>query len=267
MKYAIAAIGAAVILSAAVSRGAIKSENVDYRIGNTTFKSVVVYDDAAGGKRPGIVVYPEWWGLTDYAKRRAHMLAEMGYVAMAVDLFGNGQTTEDAATAGKWAGALKADRKVLRERANAGLEQLKKNPRVDASKLGAIGYCFGGSTAIELGRSGADVKAIVTFHAALDSPSPADGKNIKGRLLVCHGGDDNFESPKDLAAFEEEMRQNHVDWQMNIYGGAVHSFTNPEADKHGIPGIAYNKRADERSWQDMQTVVREVFGPQGGVGR
>src|SRR5579859_3152515 len=186
MKYAMAAIGGMVVLSVAVARGAIKMENVEYKIGDTTFKSVVVYDDAASGKRPGIVVYPEWWGLTDYAKRRAHMLAELGYVAMAVDLFKNRQTTEDAGTAGKWAGALKADRKVLRERANAGLEALKKNPHVDGTKLGAIGYCFGGSTAIELGRSGADVKAIVTFHAALDSPTPADGKNIRGRLLVCH---------------------------------------------------------------------------------
>jgi len=263
MKNAIAAIGVMVILSAAMAHGAIKTENVEYRVGDTTFKSVVVYDDAGSDKRPGIVVYPEWWGLNDYAKHRAHMLAELGYVAMAVDLFGNGQTTEDAATAGKWAGALKADRKVLRERANAGLEQLKKNPHVDASKLGTIGYCFGGSTAIELGRSGADVKAIVTFHAALDSPTPADGKNIKGRLLVCHGGDDNFESPKDLAAFQDEMRQNHVDWQMNIYGGAVHSFTNPDADKHGIPGIAYNQRADERSWQAMKTVFQEVLGGPG----
>jgi len=260
MKYALAAIGAAVILSAAMARGAIKSENVEYKVGDVTCKSVVMYDDAAGAKKPGVVVYPEWWGLTDYAKRRAHMLAELGYVAMAVDLFGNAQTTDDAATAGKWAGALKADRKVLRERANAGLEQLKKNPHVDATRLGAIGYCFGGATAIELGRSGADVKAIVTFHAALDSPTPADGKNIKGRLLVCHGGDDNFETPKDLAAFEDEMRQNHVDWQMNVYGGAVHSFTNPEADKHGIPGIAYNKRADERSWEAMKSVFKEVFG-------
>ena len=123
MKYAIAAIGVMVILSAAMAHGAIKTENVEYRVGDTTFKSVVVYDDAGSAKRPGIVVYPEWWGLNDYAKHRARMLAELGFVAMAVDLFGNGQTTEDAATAGKWAGALKADRKVLRERANAGLEQ------------------------------------------------------------------------------------------------------------------------------------------------
>jgi dienelactone hydrolase len=263
MKYVLAAIGAMVFLSGA-ARGAIKSENVEYRVGDVTFKSVVVYDDAGGAKRPGIVVYPEWWGLTDYAKHRAQMLAELGYVAMAVDLYGNAQTTEDPAQAGKWAGALKADRKVLRERANAGLEQLKKNPHVDPGKLGAIGYCFGGATAIELGRGGADVKAIVTFHAALDSPNPADGKNIKGRLLVCHGGDDTFETPKDVEAFEQEMRQNHVDWQMNIYGGAVHSFTNPGADKHGIPGIAYNAKADERSWRAMKDVFQEVFG---GAGR
>jgi dienelactone hydrolase len=263
MKYMLAAIAAMSILSGA-ARAAIKSEPVEYRVGETTFKSLIVYDDTATGKRPGIAVYPEWWGLDDYAKHRAQMLAELGYVAIAVDLFGDGQTTSDPAQAGKWAGALKADRKVLRERANAGLEQLKRNPHVDASKLGAIGYCFGGTTAIELGRSGADVKAIVTFHAGLDSPTPADGKNIKGTLLVCHGGDDAFETLKDIEAFKQEMRENHVDWEMNVYGGAVHSFSNPSADKHGIPGIAYNAKADHRSWQAMRTAFEEAFG---GAGR
>ncbi|HEY8751330.1 MAG TPA: dienelactone hydrolase family protein [Tepidisphaeraceae bacterium] len=265
MKYVLAAIGMMLVLSGA-ARAAIKSEPVEYRLGDMTFKSVIVYDDAVSGKLPGIAVYPEWWGLDDYAKHRAQMLAELGYVAIAVDLYGNGQSTQDPAQAGKWAGALKADRKVLRDRANAGLEQLKKNSRVDGAKLGAIGYCFGGATAIELGRSGADVKAIATFHAALDSPSPADGKNIKGRLLVCHGGDDTFETPKDIEAFEQEMRQNHVDWEMNVYGGAVHSFSNPGADKHGIPGIAYNAKADQRSWQAMRTLFEEVFGNPAGKG-
>jgi dienelactone hydrolase len=150
---------------------------------------------------------------------------------------------------------------------NAGLEELKKIENVDPRKTAAIGYCFGGTTAIELGRSGADVKAIVTFHAGLDSPSPADGKNIKARLLVCHGGNDGFTSEKDLDAFENEMRENHVDWQLNIYGGAVHSFTNPNADKHGIPGIAYNPEADRRSWQAMQLFFNETLGAEPAPGK
>jgi len=259
MKYVLSAI-AALILAPSLARAAVKTETVQYQVGGTQFQSFIAYDDAAQGKRPGVVVFPEWWGMNDYVKHRAHMLAELGYVALAVDLFGNGKTTEDAAEAGKLAGALKADRNVLRQRANAGLEQLKKNPHVDAAKLATTGYCFGGVAALELARSGADVKAVVTFHAALDSPDPTAGKNIKGRVLVCHGGDDTFVAPKDVEAFEQEMRQNKVDWQMNVYGNAVHSFTNPGADKHGIPGIAYNANADHRSWQAMRDVFDAVFG-------
>jgi dienelactone hydrolase len=187
------------------------------------------------------------------------MLAELGYVAMAVDLYGNGKTTEDPKEAGSLAGALKSNRALLRQRVNAGFEELKKNEHVDPQKMGAIGYCFGGTTAIELARSGADVKAVVTFHAGLDSPNPADGKNIKGSILVCHGGNDSFTSEKDFDAFEQEMRQNQVDWQIDIYGGAVHSFTNPGADKHGIPGIAYNARADHRSWEAMKWFFNGAF--------
>jgi dienelactone hydrolase len=262
MKYALMTF-VAMALSAGALRAAIKTQEVDYEQGGTKLKGFLAYDDAIQGKRPGVVIYPEFWGLNDYAKHRAQMLAELGYVAFAADLYGNGQVTEVAQEAGKMSGALKANRALLRERANAGLEQLKKNEFVDPEKLAAIGYCFGGTTAIELARSGADVKAVVTFHAGLDSPSPADGKNIMGSLLVCHGGDDMFSSEKDIDAFKQEMRENHVDWQMNVYGGAVHSFTNPGADKHGIPGVAYNEKADKRSWRDMQLFFNGAFGVAG----
>jgi dienelactone hydrolase len=259
MKYLLAAIVTVHVL-ALTTEAAVKTETVTYQAGAVTCKGFLAYDDAVSGKRPGIVIYPEWWGLNDYARHRAQMLAQLGYVALAADLFGNGQTTEDPGQAGKLAGALKSNRQVLRQRANAALDQLKNSPHVDPAKLAAIGYCFGGTTAIELGRSGAPVKAIVTFHAGLDSPNPTDGKNLKGKVLICHGGDDTFTSQKDLDAFEQEMRQNHVDWQMNVYGNAVHSFTNPGADKHGIPGIAYNPEADRRSWQAMQMLFSEAFG-------
>ena len=259
MKYMLWAIAALTLFPLAME-AAVKTQTVTYQVGNVTCQSFLAYDDSVQGKRPGIVIFPEWWGLNDYARHRAEMLAQLGYVALAADLFGNGQTTNDPGQAGKLAGSLKSNRQVLRQRANAGLDELKKNTNVDGSKLGAIGYCFGGTTAIELGRSGADVKAIVTFHAGLDSPNPSDGKNIKGMVLICHGGDDTFTSQKDLDAFQQEMRQNHVDWQMNIYGNAVHSFSSPGADKHGIPGIAYNAEADRRSWQAMQTLFNEAFG-------
>jgi len=259
MKIILAAMIAAVLIPTC-AMAAIKTQTVEYQAGNVRCQGFLAFDDAIQGKRPGILVCPEWWGLNDYAKHRAQMLAQLGYVAFAADLFGKGKTTENPQEAGQLAGALKSNRQVLRQRANAAIEQLRNNPNVDPSKLGAIGYCFGGTTAIELARSGADVKAIVTFHAGLDSPNPADGKNIKASILVCHGGNDTFTSEKDLDAFEDEMRQNHVDWQMNVYGGAVHSFTNPGADKHGIPGIAYNKTADVRSWEAMQLFFDRAFG-------
>lgn len=244
---------------ATIAEAEVKTQTVNYEQGGTKLVGFLAWDDAKQGKRPGVIVCPEWWGLNDYAKFRAQKLAELGYVALAVDLYGDGKTTEDPNEAGKLAGALKANRALLRQRANAGLEQLKQNPNVDPQQTAAVGYCFGGTTAIELARSGADVKAVVTFHAGLDSPNPADGKNIKARILVCHGGNDSFTSEKDFKAFEDEMRQAHVDWEINIYGGAVHSFTNPNADKHGIPGIAYNKEADRRSWRAMQLFFDDTF--------
>ena len=259
MKYIAWAMLVA-LLCPALTEAAIKTEEVTYTVGDMRLKSTIAYDDGVSGKKPGIVVLPEWWGLNDYAKRRAHMLAELGYVAIAADLFGDGKVTNDPSQAGKWAGALKGNRTELRARCNAALDQLKKNDHVDAKRLGAIGYCFGGTSAIELARSGADLKAVVTFHAGLDSPDPAAGKNIKAKILVCHGGDDVFSPAKDIDAFEQEMRQNKVDWQMNVYGDAVHGFSNPDADKHGIPGIAYNAEADRRSWDAMQGFFSNAFG-------
>jgi dienelactone hydrolase len=258
MKYAVWAMLIALVLPA-LAHAEIKTEEVNYTVGDAHLKSTLVYDDSIADKKPGIVVFPEWWGMNDYVKHRARMLAELGYVAIAADLFGDAKVTNDPNQAGTWAGALKNNRVELRARCNAALEQLKKAPHVDVSKLGAIGYCFGGTSAIELARSGADIRAVVTFHAALDSPDPSIGKNIKAKILVCHGGDDMFSAPKDIDAFEQEMRQNKVDWQMNVYGNAVHSFTNPDADKHGIPGIAYNAEADHRSWAAMRSFFIEAF--------
>jgi dienelactone hydrolase len=143
-------------------------------------------------------------------------------------------------------------------RVNAGLDELKRNALVDPKRVAAIGYCFGGTTVIELARSGAELNGIVSFHGGLDSPAPADGKNIKCKVLVCHGADDPFEKPEDLAAFEKEMRDANVDWRLIKYGGAVHSFTQPMADG-SLPGAKYNARADKRSWQDMKSFFAEIF--------
>jgi dienelactone hydrolase len=246
------------LLMAASSRGAIKTEVVKYKVGDIECQGFLAYDDQ-GGKRPGVLVAPEWWGLTDYAKHRAVQLAGLGYVAFAMDPYGDGKTTDDPKEAGKLAGALKGNLPELRKRAAAALEVLKGQDKTNPDQLAAIGYCFGGTTVLELARSGADIKGVVGFHAGLATPNPSDAKNIKGKVLICHGADDTFESPAEIAEFQQSMRDAKVDWHMIYYGGAVHAFTNPDADKHGIPGIAYNEKADHRSFQAMQDFFHEIF--------
>ncbi|HWE04536.1 MAG TPA: dienelactone hydrolase family protein [Tepidisphaeraceae bacterium] len=254
--------GLAVAIMANVAQAEIKTETVQYKAGDIEAHGFLAYDDnKAAGKRPGVVIVPEWWGLTDYAKSRAQQLARLGYVALAADVYGNGQTTDDPKQAGKWAGALRAgDRKELRARVAAALERLKSDPNVDPTRMAAIGYCFGGTAALELARSGAAVRAVVAFHSDLSTAQPAQAGQVKAKILVCHGADDTFESPEQIAAFQDEMRKAKIDWEMNVYGHAVHAFTNPDADRHGIPGIAYNKEADHRSFEAMIALFNEVFG-------
>jgi dienelactone hydrolase len=241
------------------AQAAIRTEKVVYRHGDTELVGFLAYDDAVKGTRPGVLVAPEWWGLNDYARRRAEQLAGLGYVAFALDMYGKGKTTSDPKEAGQLAGTFRNDRRLMRARASAGLDVLKNRPQVDPARLAAIGYCFGGTVVLELARSGADLKGVVSFHGGLATPNPADAKNIKGKVLVLHGADDTFESSAEIAAFQEEMRQARVDWQMVYYGGAVHSFTNPDADRAGIKGVAYNEAADRRSWQAMRDFFAEIF--------
>ncbi len=249
-----------VVASAGNSSAAVKTEAVKYKSGETEFVGYLAYDDASAAKRPGVLVAPEWWGLNDYTRHRAEMLAGLGYVAFVLDPYGNGKNATTPQEAGQMAGALKQNPSELRARAAAALEVLKKEAHADPTKIAAIGYCFGGTTALELARGGADLVAVVSFHGGLATKSPADAKNIKGKVLICHGGDDSFESPEEIAAFQKEMRDAKIDWEMNVYGGAVHAFTNPNADKAGIPGVAYNAAADKRSWHAMRSLFHEVFG-------
>ena len=210
------------------------------------------------GKRPGILVVHQWLGLTDYEKHRAEMLAQLGYVAFCADIYGKGVRPAKHAGSRGPGGKYKNDRPLLRARVNAGLAVLRQ-PLVDPKRIAAIGYCFGGTTVIELARSGADIAGIVSFHGGLDSPTPADGKNIKCKVLVCHGADDPFSSPEDIAAFENEMRTAGVDWQLIQYGGAVHSFTQPMAGNDNSKGAAYNEKADKRSWEAMKQFFAGIF--------
>jgi dienelactone hydrolase len=244
---------------AGMVRAAIHTETVEYKQGGTTLEGFVAYDDALKGARPGMLVVHQWLGLTDYEKHRAEMLAQLGYVAFCADIYGKGVRPQNTQEAGAQAGKYKSNRQLLRARVNAGLDALRRQPFVDPKRLAAIGYCFGGTTVIELGRSGADVAGVVCFHGGLDSPTPADGKNIKCKVLVCHGADDPFSSPQDIAAFENEMRQVGVDWQLIKYGGAVHSFTQPDVGSDNSKGAAYNEKADKRSWEAMKQFLAEIF--------
>lgn len=248
-----------VAASTLASNAAMHTETVDYKEGDTTLEGFVAYDDAIQGPRPGILVVHQWMGLTDYEKMRAEMLAKLGYVAFCADIYGKGVRPKNTQEAGQQAGKYKRDRQLLRARVNAGLAALRQQPQIDQKRVGAIGYCFGGTTAIELARSGADIAGIVSFHGGLDSPTPADGKNIKCKVLVCHGADDPFSSPQDIAAFENEMRHGDVDWQLIKYGGAVHSFTQPSAGNDNSKGAAYNAKADKRSWEAMTQFFNELF--------
>jgi dienelactone hydrolase len=247
-----------IMIATVASRAAIHTETVDYLQGDATLEGYLAYDDAVTGKRPGVLVVHQWKGLGDNEKKRAEMLAQLGYVAFCADIYGKGIRPTTAAEAGAVAGKYKNDRALLRQRVNAGLDTLKKNPLVDTNRVAAIGYCFGGTTVLELARSGADLAGVVSFHGGLDSPAPADGHNIKCKVLCCHGADDPFEKPSDLAAFQKEMRDAQVDWRLYEYGGAVHAFTDWDADG-SMPGAKYNERADRRSWNDMRQFFAEIF--------
>lgn len=243
---------------AASAHAALHTETVEYKHGDTTLKGYLAYDDAVNGKRPGVLVVHEWWGLNDYPKMRAEQLAKLGYVAFAADIYGDGIAVKTPQEAGALAGKFKGDRKLLRDRVTAGLEVLKKQSQCDPKRVAAIGYCFGGTTVLELARSGADIAGIVSFHGGLDTPT-RDAKNIKCKVLICHGADDPFEPASDIAALQDEFRAAGVDWQMNIYSGALHGFTNPDNKDGKMQGVAYNERADKRSWEAMKLFFAEIF--------
>jgi dienelactone hydrolase len=252
-------LSSTLLLGAMSLQAAIQSKTIEYKQGDTTLEGVLVWDDAVKGPRPGVLVVHQWMGLTAYEKQRAAQLAELGYVAFCADIYGKGIRPKDTKEAGAEATKYKTNRALLRLRANAGLEELKKSELVDAKRIAAIGYCFGGTTVIELARNGADIQGVVSFHGGLDSPTPADGKNIKCKVLAMHGADDPYVSAKDLAAFEDEMRDNKVDWALIKFGGAVHSFTQPMAGNDNSKGAAYTEKADKRSWAVMKLCFSDIL--------
>ncbi len=241
------------------SGAAVQTRVVEYRQGDQVLEGFLAYDDAVQGKRPAVLIVHEWWGLNDYIRKRAEQIAGLGYVAFAADIYGKGKRAKTAEEAGALAKTFLSDRALLRERARAGLQILERNDLAHPGKLAAIGYCFGGTTVLELGMSGAPLAGIVTFHGGLDFPNPGDFKNIKGKVLVLTGGEDPFVTPEKVLAFWQGMRNAGVDWQINVYGGAVHSFTNPASGNDKSKGIAYNPEADRRSWEEMKLFFGEIF--------
>ena len=238
----------------------IKTMDIDYKDGNVELQGFLAYDDAKGASpQPGVLIVHEWWGHNDYVRNRAKQVAGLGYVAFALDMFGKGVKTDDPKKAGELAGQFYKDRNLMRSRAMAGLNVLKSQKNVDPNRLAAVGYCFGGSTALELARGGAPLAGVVSFHGGLDFPTADDNKNIKGKLLLCTGADDPMIPPEKVNAFESQLRDAKVNFQINIYSGAVHAFTNPKADEHHIRGIAYNAQADRRSWYAMKGFFEEIF--------
>lgn len=247
------------LLVAGQAQAAVKTKAVDYTYDGVTMKGVLAWDDAVTGKRPGVLVVHEFWGINDYAKKRAEQLAGMGYVAFAADMYGDGKLVNTAAEAGKLAKGLRDDPKAWMGRANAALKVLQDDDKVDATKLAAIGYCFGGSTALEMAQNAAPLKAAVGFHAALSTIDPEKAKNIKGKILICHGADDAFIPEKDIEKMHTAYKGAKVDYKFISYPGVVHSFTVPDADARMMKNVSYNKQADENSWAEMTKLFKETL--------
>jgi dienelactone hydrolase len=247
-------------LISAASQAKIHTETVEYKEGKHVLEGYLAYDDANPKPKPGIVVVHDWMGLSDNTKMRAQLLAELGYVALAADIYGKGIRPKSNEEAGQLASNYKDHRNVLRARVRAAYDVLAKDPHVNNKKMAAIGYCFGGTTALELARSGAPLEGTISFHGGLSTPNPKDAKNIKGRVLVLHGGSDPFVGPAEVNSFVEEMNAANINWTMVSYGPAVHAFTIKEAGNDKKKGAAYDAEADRASWEEMKRFFNEIFG-------
>lgn len=253
------------VLCVGIASAEVVGRDVEYKQGDIVLQGYLAYDDSLKETRPGVLVVHQWKGLGDYEKERARMLAGMGYVAFAVDIYGKGIRPSTPQEAGQQAGKYKSDRALYRARLAAGLDHLKSDPRVDKSRTAAIGYCFGGTGVLELARSGADIAGVVSFHGGLDNPNPADAKNIRCAVLVLHGANDPHSPADEVAAFSKEMQTTSVEWDIHLYGGAVHSFTEKAAGNDPSKGAAYDARADEESWAAMQKFFHRIFKESNGV--
>jgi len=240
----------------------VKGEAVEYTSGGVTLKGYLACDRSMKGKRPGVLVVHEWWGHNEYARKRAEMLARLGYTALAVDMYGEGKQAEHPEEAGKFAKEISGNTDMKTARFMAALDLLKKQESVDPSRIAAIGYCFGGAVVLDMARSGMDLKGVVSFHGGLTTNNPAKTGAVKAKILVCHGEADTFITADQISAFKKEMSDAGADMTFLTYKDAIHSFTNPEADsyakKFNIP-VGYNADADKKSWEDMKKFLESIF--------
>ena len=237
----------------------LHTEVVEYKDGEVPLKGYLAYDEAVQDKRPAIIIVHDWKGEGPFVRERAEQLAKMGYIAFAIDMYGKGvrpETTEDAATQ---AGIYKGDRALMQRRARSAYELLRQHPLTDSSRMAAIGYCFGGTTVLEMARAGMDLLGVVSFHGGLSTPNPEKTAGVKAKVLALHGADDPYVPADEVKAFQEEMNKAKVDWQMVFYSHAVHSFTNPQAGNDNSKGAAYNEEAARWSWLAMQDFFKEIF--------
>jgi dienelactone hydrolase len=253
---------AVIIAIPALAPAKVVGKNVEYKAGDINLKGYLAYDTSFKGKRPGIVVVHEWWGLTNYPKMRARMLAKLGYVAFAADMYGSGKIADNPKEAGEYAAESMKDPAQLKSKFMAALDYLKGNEHVDPTRIGAIGYCYGGGVVLNMADAGVDLNGVVSFHGTLGAVQAPEEGNLKAKILVCAGGADKFNPEKDVDKFKTEMKDAGADLRYVVYKGAMHAFTNPDATKLGkkfkIP-IAYNKKADKESWTAMQKFFKKVF--------
>lgn len=248
--------------SSALAHAEVQTQEMPYTAADgTRMVGYYAYDDAIEGKRPGVLVVHEWWGLNDYAKQRARQLAELGYSALAIDMYGEGKNTAHPKDAMSFMQAALANADAARGRFTAGLDLLKAQPQTDAELIGAVGYCFGGKVVLDMARQGVPLDGVVSFHGALATDTRAVPGSVKARVLVEHGAADSMVSPDDVAALSAEMVAAGADFQLVSLPGAKHGFTNPGADAHQAHGIdvAYDEQADRQSWEDMKRFLAETF--------
>lgn len=259
----------ALLLGAGLAQAEIKTREIPYKSPDgTSLIGYYAYDDAITGKRPGVVVVHEWWGLNDYVKRRARDLAALGYSALAIDMYGDGKNTEHPADAQAFMKSATASAPAAKARFLAGFDLLKQQPQTDGSKLAAIGYCFGGKVVLDMARQGVPLAAVVSFHGPLATASPATPGSVKAKVLVEHGEKDTLVPLAAVNALKEEFDKAGADYRVVVQPNAKHSFTNPDADRlshagHGSekgPDLGYSKVADENSWADMQALFKETLG-------